>query len=168
MAAEPMAAQPMRTDPNTGLAPGDRKALAGVVASVLADTYVLMVRTQAYHWNVVGPLFYSLHKLTEEHYRNMFEAVDDLAERVRALGHIAPFSTKDMLHRAATMEHGGVATTQAMVESLIDQHRTVAQRMREAVEFANQQNDVVTADLLTNRMGFHEEAVWMLQAMITR
>ena len=78
----------MKTDvenPETGLE--HRKRLAGSLAAILADTYLLLVKTQGYHWNVVGPLFVSLHRLTEEQYQNLFEAVDDLAERIRALEH---------------------------------------------------------------------------------
>ena len=68
----------------------DRKRLADSLAKIVADTYVLLVKTQGYHWNVVGPLFVSLHKLTEEQYEDLFEAADELAERIRALGHPAP------------------------------------------------------------------------------
>lgn len=134
--------------------------------SCLADTYVLMTKTQAYHWNVVGPLFHSVHELTEEQYDDLFKAVDDLAERIRALGHLAPTSLQEMLNGTLLREESGHPSTRDMLTSLVRDHETVARRFRESVLHAEDAKDVVTADLLTQRLAFHEKAIWMLRAIL--
>jgi starvation-inducible DNA-binding protein len=157
----------MKTDvenPETGLE--NRKRLAGNLTAVLADTYLLLVKTQGYHWNVVGPLFVSLHHLTEEQYQNLFEAVDDLAERIRALGHPAPSSITEMMALAEITEDTGNASAEQMIERLVADHERLVRRLREATILAEQQHDAVTAGMLTDRMAFHEQAVWMLRAVI--
>ncbi|WP_340117515.1 DNA starvation/stationary phase protection protein [Pelagibius sp. 7325] len=157
----------MKTDvenPETGLE--NRKRLAGNLTGILADTYLLLVKTQGYHWNVVGPLFVSLHRLTEEQYRDLFEAVDDLAERVRALGHPAPSSITEMIALTQIAEDTGNASAEEMVVNLVADHERIVRRLREAAIMAEEQHDVVTAGMLTDRMAFHEQAVWMLRAVI--
>lgn len=157
----------MKTDvenPETGLE--NRKRLAGNLTGILADTYLLLVKTQGYHWNVVGPLFVSLHRLTEEQYRNLFEAVDDLAERIRALGHPAPSSITEMIALTEIAEDTGNASAEEMVANLVGDHERIVRRLREATIMAEEHHDVVTAGMLTDRMKFHEQAVWMLRAVI--
>jgi starvation-inducible DNA-binding protein len=157
----------MKTDvenPETGLE--HRKRLAGSLSGLLADTYLLLVKTQGYHWNVVGPLFVSLHRLTEEQYQNLFEAVDDLAERVRALGHPAPSSITEMMALAQIAEDIGNASAEEMVQNLVNDHEAIVRRLREATIAAEKLHDAVTAGMLTDRMQFHEQAVWMLRAVI--
>ena len=151
-------------NPETGLE--HRKRLAGSLSGVLADTYLLLVKTHGYHWNVVGPLFVSLHRLTEEQYQNLFEAVDDLAERVRALGFPAPSSITEMMALAEIAEDTGNASAEEMVENLVADHERIVRRLRHATEAAEDLRDSVTADMLTARMAFHEQAVWMLRALI--
>ncbi|HEY9548051.1 MAG TPA: DNA starvation/stationary phase protection protein [Kiloniellaceae bacterium] len=143
-----------------------RKRLANCLCSLLADTYLLLVKTQGYHWNVVGPLFVSLHRLTEEQYQNLFEAVDDLAERVRALGFPAPSSITEMVAMAEILEDTGNPTAEQMVGTLVADHERIVRRLREATVTAEELHDVVTAGMLTERMQFHEKAVWMLRALI--
>ena len=157
----------MKTDvenPETGLE--HRKRLAGSLAATLADTYLLLVKTQGYHWNVVGPLFVSLHRLTEEQYQNLFEAADDLAERIRALGHPAPSSITEMISLTQIDEDTGKASAEEMVEHLVNDHEAIVRRLREATIAAEELHDAVTAGMLTDRMQFHEQAVWMLRAVI--
>lgn len=151
-------------DSNTGLENVGK--LADHVAASLADTYVLMLKTQAYHWNVVGPLFYSVHNLTEEHYTDMFKAVDNLAERIRSLGYPAPTSLKDMIELSEIDEDKGGSNTEDMISNLASDHETAAKRFRNAVEIAENNRDVVTADMLTERMSFHEKAAWMFKALL--
>jgi starvation-inducible DNA-binding protein len=151
--------------PETGLE--HRKRLANNLCGLLADTYLLLVKTQGYHWNVVGPLFVSLHRLTEEQYQNLFEAVDDLAERVRALGFPAPSSITEMIALAEIGEDTGNPTAEQMVENLVSDHEAIVRRLREAAVAAEKLHDVVTAGMLTDRMQFHEKAVWMLRAVVT-
>src|SRR3546814_998327 len=91
---------------------------------------ILLVKTQGYHWNVVGPLFVSLHRLTEEQYQNLFEAVDDLAERVRALGFPAPSSITEMVAMAEIVEDTGNPTAEQMVEMLVADHERIVRRLQ--------------------------------------
>lgn len=144
-----------------------RKRLAANLLGVLADSHVLMVKTQGYHWNVVGPLFVSLHQLTEQHYQDLFAAIDDIAERIRALGYPAPGSMADMITHTALSEESGQPTAEAKVHALIRDHETIVRRLRDAVDAAGELRDAVTADLLTQRLHFHEKAIWMLRAVVT-
>ena len=144
------------------------KSLAAAVSACLADSYLVMVKTQAYHWNAVGPLFYSIHVLTEEHYHDLFAAVDDLAERVRALGYPAPSSITQMVTMSIINEDIGNPTTEQMIENLVGDHDSAARRFRQTVKHAEKNGDVVTADMLTARITFHEKAVWMLKAFLAK
>lgn len=150
--------------PDTGI--DNRKRLAGNLTGVLADTYLLLVKTQGYHWNVVGPLFVSIHTLTEEHYRNLFEAADALAERIRALGYPAPSSITEMVAFSEIREDTENPSAELMIRSLIEDHETVVRRLRTTAELCQELNDDVTADLMIRRMEFHEKAIWMLQALV--
>jgi len=151
--------------PHTGIEAGDAKELADGLSRSLAETYVLYLKTQGCHWNVVGPLFYGLHKLTEEQYQGLARAVDEIAERIRALGYPAPASFSEFLKLSAVDEMTGRRSVQDMVATLIADHETVARTFRELVALADKGNDVVTADLLTDRIRSHEEAVWMLRSI---
>ena len=151
--------------PETGIE--NRKRLAAGLSGLLADTYVLLIKTQGYHWNVVGPLFVSLHELTEAQYQDLFAAADVIAERIRALGYPAPSSMNELIPLTGIGEDTGNPTAEAMVERLMSDHETVVQRLRQVTEVAEEQRDHVTADLLTARMAFHEQAVWMLRAIVS-
>jgi starvation-inducible DNA-binding protein len=153
---------------NPDLGIDDRKRLADALADIVADTYVLLVKTQGYHWNVVGPLFVSLHKLTEEQYEDLFEAGDELAERIRALGYPAPTSLREMIKDSRVSEAKGNPTAEEMVENLVADHQTVVRHLREITELAEELHDQGTADMLTDRMKSHEKAIWMLSAIVAR
>lgn len=159
----------VRTEqPRTGIAPRDASTLADGLSRALAETYVLYVKTQGFHWNVVGPLFYGLHKLTEEQYGDLASAADAIAERIRALGHPAPASFGEFLERAGIDETPGRHSTEDMVGVLVADHETVARTFRNLVAVADKSADVVTADLLTQRIHAHEEAAWMLRSIVAR
>ena len=143
----------------------DTKAIAEGLADVLADTYRLVFKSHAYHWNVEGPLFYSVHNLTEEHYENMFQAADDLAERIRALGHLAPVSMMDITARSAIEDRTGALSTADMIQDLADDHERLAHRLHALIKVVDGRSDPVTEDLATERSAFHEKAAWMLRAM---
>lgn len=159
-----MNAKSTSEDINTGLDEGFRNDISKTLSEVLGASYRLMVKSHIYHWNVVGPLFKPLHELTEEHYQNLFEAIDVIAERVRALGNIAPYSigrTADFAPEGKEVEH---LTAIDMVDDLITEHEAICRQMREAAEKAGDNRDVVTEDLMTERLAFHEKAIWMLRA----
>ncbi len=137
------------------------------LSKVLADTMLLMMKTQVYHWNVVGAIFKPMHELTEEQYTNLFHAADKIAERIRALGFTAPLSFKDFTHKTILLEEVDVLTPHQMLQQLIKDHEIVVRQMRAIAEVAEESKDFVTHDLLVSRMGFHENAIWQLRATLT-
>ena len=149
----------------TGITPKDREKIAEALGIVLADTYMLFIKTQGVHWNVTGPVFMGVHKLTEEQYENMYEAIDKLAERIRALGQKAPASYTKYGKLSSIKDTDKEQTLEHMLEMLIDDHETAVVNMRAAIEWCEDKNDYVTADMLTARMSWHEQAVWMLKSM---
>ncbi|MDQ0456311.1 Dps family protein [Rhizobium paknamense] len=149
-----------------GLEDGYRQEAAQELSAILAATYALTIKTQVYHWNVVGPLFKPIHELTEEHYNTLFAAIDIIAERIRALGHLAPVNfdkTASFAPKRGDTEHRAAVD---MVEDLIADHEAAVRQMRETAEKADEAGDVVTADMLTDRLTFHEKALWMLRAIV--
>jgi starvation-inducible DNA-binding protein len=150
----------------TGLTDVVRRQLSGQLSGVLADTILLMIKSQVYHWNVVGPLFKPIHELTEEHYKDLFDASDAIAERIRALGYPAPVSFADLIPRANLNEESVMRSAEEMVLQLINDHENIVRNMREAAQLAEKHNDFVTNDLLVSRMNFHEKAIWMLRSTI--
>ena len=150
----------------TGLDTSDRKELATAVSKALAETYVLYTKTQAIHWNVVGPMFYSIHKLTETQYEDLAEATDLIAERIRALGSPAPGSFGEFLELSDITETRERQTAEQAVAMLCRDHEIAASTFREATKLADEHNDVVTADILTQRMAQHEKAAWMLRSIM--
>ncbi len=163
MADQVLGIKPKEEAPATGIE--GRAVVAEGLSGVFADTYVLLLKTQAYHWNVVGPLFYSLHKLTEAQYQDLFTAGDELAERIRALGYLAPSSLHALLEQSRLQENAGAPDAETMIENLIRDHESTVRRLREVTELADQHHDQVTADMLTGRMTVHEKAIWMLRAI---
>ncbi len=152
----------------TGIARKDRQALAEALNKALSSTYVLYAKTHAYHWNVAGPLFYSVHKLTDDQYQDLATAVDALAERVRAIGFAAVGGLKSFLDKSAIDDvDRGAPSAREMISTLASDHQKLALQLRDAVREADRHNDVYTADLLTSRIGVHEEAAWMLTALLS-
>jgi starvation-inducible DNA-binding protein len=160
-------AGPSVARPNTGLGAGQRRQISDHLVEVLADTYTLLLKTHVYHWNIVGPLFFPLHVLLEEQYKTLFEASDIVAERIRALGHPTPLSFGEMLKRTGVKEETRPRSELEMVEHLARDHEQVVKRLRDAALVADEADDLVTTDMLTQRMAFHEKAIWMLRAIGT-
>jgi len=159
--------KPKEIHTNSGVSREDRSALAEHLTKAVADSYILYVKTQGFHWNVVGPLFYSLHKLTEAQYEDLAEAIDDIAERIRAVGFTAPGSFTQFREVTSIKEETGSITAEEMIKQLADDNETCSRNLRKAVVAAEEVEDVNTADLLTARIGQHEENTWMLRAMLT-
>ncbi|MDO1584283.1 Dps family protein [Rhizobium oryzicola] len=153
-------------DINIGLEKAYRNKMAESLSQILAATYRLTIKSHVYHWNVVGPLFKPLHDLTEEHYGLLFEAADIIAERIRALGHLAPATLGEAADFAPKANDVGKLTAVDMVNDLVSDHEKAVRTMRQAAEEADDAGDVVTADMLTDRLTFHEKALWMLRAII--
>jgi starvation-inducible DNA-binding protein len=151
----------------TGIGAGERKDIAESLAHLLADTYTLYTRTQGSHWNVTGPLFPQRHELFEKQYRELAEAVDEIAERIRALGHEAPGSLSQ-LSRMSSIPDGPAPSSPAnMLRDLIVRHEALARTARSFIRLAEQAHDHATADLLTERMRAHEKTAWMLRSVDT-
>lgn len=142
----------------------DTKALAEGLTKAVADTYRLIFKTHGYHWNVEGPLFYSIHHLTDEQYKEMFPAADALAERIRAIGQLAPFSLADVIKVSVIKDPEKLPSAAEMIEDLAKDHAAVARRFHDLIKLADEHSDPVTADLATARSAFHEQAAWMLRA----
>ncbi|WP_424973934.1 Dps family protein [Dinoroseobacter sp. S124A] len=154
---------PSSDDVSTGVR--DTQTIASGLADVLSDTYRLIFKTHAIHWNVEGPLFYSVHKLTEEQYENMFSAADELAERMRSLGEFAPMQLDALMERSRVKDAHQEMSAQQMVESLAADHELIAHRLHALIQLVGERHDPVTEDLATERSAFHEQAAWMLRAL---
>ncbi|MEQ9041639.1 MAG: DNA starvation/stationary phase protection protein [Silicimonas sp.] len=163
MTQQALRTEPATEAPETGISA--ETAIANALGGVLGDSLVLFVKTQGYHWNVVGPLFQPLHEMTESQYRDLFEAIDVIAERIRALGQIAPFSTADMISHASLNEEDTSRSAEGMVEQLISDNEAIVRRLRETAALAAEHGDGATEDLMNGRMAKHEQAVWMLRAI---
>jgi len=131
----------------------------------LADTYTLSLKTQNYHWNVVGSNFFELHNLFEEHYTDGYAAADELAERIRALGAAAPGGLRAFQEITKVADAKDAVDAKAMMDDLIESHAAVAATLRTGVEVAENANDPATADMLTGRITAHDKAAWMLRSI---
>ncbi|PWE16902.1 DNA starvation/stationary phase protection protein [Marinicauda salina] len=153
-------------DINMGLSANQREVMAGAVTRLLADTYALYFKTHAYHWNVTGPRFHALHNMFEEQYREMWEAVDEIAERVRALGVNAPISYDEMMESASIKADKKTPDADGMVANLVAGHEQVVRTAREVLALADEHDDEATADLVAPRVSAHEKTAWMLRATL--
>ncbi len=156
---------PIEERPDIGLKDGDCKIIAEVLSDLTVQTYRTLLRSQVVHWNVVGPLFQPTHVLTEQHYTELFAAIDQLAERIRALGYPVP-TGKAAAGLDKAMSLDGRLTARTMVEELVEDHEALVRLIREGAAQAEDVNDFVTHDLLTERLAFHEKAIWMLRAIV--
>ena len=149
-----------------GLEKSDRTASADAVRKVLGETYALYFKTHGYHWNVTGPRFKALHELFMEQYTELWQALDELAERIRALGEFAPASSDEIASYATIKPDNGVPDAEDMINNLVRGHETIAQVAKEGVKVAEGGDVAVTADLLTQRAAIAEKTAWMLRASI--
>ncbi len=149
-----------------GISDNDRRAIADGLSRVLADTYTLYLKTHNYHWNVTGPMFNTLHLMFETQYNELALAVDQIAERIRALGHPAPGSYEAFARLSSIKEEEGVPSAEQMIRQLVLGQETVARTAREIFPTVEKANDEPTADLLTQRMQIHEKNAWMLRSML--
>ena len=153
-------------DIQIGLSETDRKEIADSLSHLLADSYTLYIKTHNYHWNVTGPQFQQLHDAFEQHYIELSKAVDDIAERIRSLGHYAPGSYKAFSELTEIEEEEGHPNAETMVRNLVRSHETVARTARRAFKHAEKAGDESTCDLLTQRMQTHEKTAWMLRSVV--
>ena len=143
-----------------------REDIASGLSRVLADSYTLYLKTHNFHWNVIGPMFQTLHLMFEVQYNELALAVDLVAERIRALGLPAPGTYKKFAKLSAIKEDDGVPKAQDMIRLLVEGHETVARTARQVFRVADSANDQPTCDLLTQRMQIHEKTAWMLRSLL--
>lgn len=149
-----------------GVRPNDgSRAVANALARILANTYTLYLKTHNYHWNVTGPHFASLHTLFETQYTELAAAVDTLAERIRALGHVAPGSYA-AFGRLSEVKEAPDSPPKAMdmVRELAADNEAIGRLAQEANDIADENDDVASGDMMIERMQVHAKAAWMLRA----
>lgn len=153
---------------NIGLSVEQREGVAGILRQVLADEYVLYTKTRRYHWNVEGPNFHDLHKFFEDQYDEIDESIDEVAERLRKLGHYSPGSLKEFLADARLAEDSGAQIPAAkMIANLLADHEALVSSLRVDLDSANTTfGDAGTQDFLTGLMQDHEKAAWMLRSLL--
>ena len=151
---------------DTGLKPKERADVARELSKALADSYALYLKTHGYHWNVRGPEFFSLHGLFQQQYTEIWTALDDIAERIRALGVLAPQTGSAFGNLTSISEGNAEKSSQEMLGELVRDHGTVIKTARAALKVAEDAGDEATVDLLTQRLAAHEKSAWMLRSSI--
>jgi len=149
-----------------GIDEKDREEIAAGLSRLLADSYTLYLKTHNYHWNVTGPMFNTLHLMFEQQYTELAAAVDEIAERIRALGVYAPGSYAAFSALTEIKEEEGVPSAEQMIANLVAGQETVARTARSVLPLADKASDEPSADLLTQRMQIHEKNAWMLRSML--
>jgi len=136
------------------------------LSRLLADSYTLYLKTHNYHWNVTGPQFNTLHLMFEQQYTELATAVDEIAERIRALGEPAPGSYKQFAKLTRIEEEDKVPDAETMLRQLVIGQETIVRTAREMFPVVDKAADEPTADLLTQRMQIHEKNAWMMRSML--
>ena len=152
---------------NIGISEKDRKSVCRGLSQLLADSYLLYLKTQNYHWNVTGKMFQPLHTLFEEQYKELAQSIDEIAERIRALGEFAPGSFSSFSKVTSIKEENGIPTAEEMIQNLVQGNEAVVTTSREIIALTDDCEDDVTADLLVERMQVHEKNAWMLRSMLS-
>ena len=156
----------MSSSIDIGIPAEQRQQIADGLGRLLADTWVLYGKTHGFHWNVTGPMFTSLHTLFETQYNELWDSLDEIAERIRALGLPAPFGDSTLTKLASLDEAGSIPAAMEMVKQLVADHEAVARTARSVFEIADAANDQPSADLLTQRLQVHEKTAWMLRSLL--
>lgn len=151
-----------------GIDQKERKEITAGLSRLLADSYTLYLKTHNYHWNVEGPMFNTLHLMFEQQYTELAQAVDIIAERIRALGEPAPGSYAAFGKLSSIEEEEDVPTAEAMIENLVKGQEAVVRTARSIFPASERAHDEPTADLLTQRMQIHEKNAWMLRSMLVK
>jgi len=153
-------------DINIGIKEQHRQQIAEGLSRMLADTYTLYLKTHNFHWNVKGPQFSQLHLLFEQHYTELATAVDDIAERIRALGFPAPGTYGQFVKLSSIKETEGVPKAEEMIRLLVEGQEAVVRTARSIFPIVDEAGDEPSADLLTQRMQVHEKNAWMLRSLL--
>ena len=149
-----------------GISAGEREKIARGLSALLADSYTLYLMTHNFHWNVTGPDFNSLHLMFMGQYTEQWNALDIIAERIRALGHPAPGTYKEFVKLASIKEVEGVPKANDMIRHLVAAQEATARTARKLLPVVEAANDQPTADVLTQRLDVHEKTAWMLRSLL--
>lgn len=153
------------TQTNSVLSQQESQSMMELLSQHLADTYALYLKTQNFHWNVKGTHFRALHSLFEEQYRELAEAADTLAERIRALGYPAPGTFGEFSRRTMIDDGDGDLPSSEMVADLLEDHEKMIRSLHEMIAKAEKARDYATMDLLVERSAAHEKTAWMLKSL---
>jgi starvation-inducible DNA-binding protein len=149
-----------------GLSDDSRARIADGLSRLLADSYSLYLMTHNFHWNVKGPMFNSLHQMFMTQYTEQWNALDMIAERIRALGYPAPGTYAEFGKLSTVKEVAGVPKAMDMVRHLVAAQETTARTARSLLPVVDEANDQPTADLLAQRLDVHEKTAWMLRSLL--
>ncbi|MBY4599355.1 Dps family protein [Ottowia caeni] len=149
-----------------GISDADRKKIAEGLSALLADSYTLYLMTHNFHWNVTGPQFNTLHTMFMNQYTEQWNALDIIAERIRALGFPAPGTYKEFVKLASIKEVDGVPKATDMIRHLVSAQEATARTARRLFPVVDEANDQPTADVLTQRIDVHEKTAWMLRSLL--
>ncbi len=164
-----LAAAPAAPGIDIGIKDGDRRKVADGLSHFLADAYTLYLKTHNFHWNVTGPMFNSLHTMFETQYTEQWTALDEIAERIRALGFNAPGSYREFVTLTSIAEEPGLTDSAdwcEMVRQLVQGNEAVCRTARKVLEQAEKAGDAPSEDLLTQRLQIHEKYAWMLRSLL--
>jgi starvation-inducible DNA-binding protein len=163
------AAAPTAPNIDIGIKVADRKKIADGLSRFLADSYTLYLKTHNFHWNVTGPMFNALHTMFETQYTEQWTALDETAERIRALGFNAPGSYREFVALSSIAEEPGLTNSadwHEMVRQLVVGNEAVCRTARKVLDIADDADDAPTEDLLTQRLQTHEKYAWMLRSLL--
>ena len=149
-----------------GISDANREKIVRGLSALLADSYTLYLMTHNFHWNVKGPQFNSLHMMFMTQYTEQWNALDLIAERIRALGHPAPGTYKEFVKLASIKEVEGVPLATDMVRHLVVAQEATARTARKLLHVVAEANDQPTSDLLAQRLDLHEKTAWMLRSLL--
>jgi starvation-inducible DNA-binding protein len=166
MKAKSPKSSPKSTAIDIGISAADRAKIAQGLSKLLADSYTLYLMTHNFHWNVTGPMFNTLHVMFMGQYTEQWNALDIIAERIRALGHPAPGTYREFVKLASIKEVEGVPKATEMIRLLVAAQEATARTARELFPLVDKANDQPTADVLTQRLDVHEKMAWMLRSLL--
>ncbi|HWV72432.1 MAG TPA: DNA starvation/stationary phase protection protein [Pseudosphingobacterium sp.] len=151
-----------------GISEDNRQAVANILNHLLADEFVLYTKTRKFHWNVKGIHFHDLHVFFESQYKELAEIMDEVAERIRKLGHYSLGTLQQFLDETNLLEHtDDGSSAEVMIEALLEDHETIIKELRKAIDpIQEKHKDAGTADFLTGLMEQHESMAWMLRSML--
>jgi starvation-inducible DNA-binding protein len=152
---------------NIGISEGDRKQIVSGLERMMADGFMLYLKTLYFHWNVTGPMFQPLHGVFEAQYQALALEVDELAERIRSLGYPAPGTFQQFNHLTSITEEAVVPDSDTMIQLLVQGHEAVIRIGREVALVTERASDISTSDLITKQVEAHEKAAWMLRSFLT-